>query len=162
MSKRNENRPCPEWEVVLEERISGEISTEQSVALDKHLVECSACREGAQAAEPVGRLLRAALEPLGHDEPSFARLVMARIHEDDRLWEERGFWRPLIRVAQGLAFTAALGLALMLAYVSLRAPAEVSGVAVTAPANDIFAGSPYHPVNQDEILMQIAESGHGR
>jgi len=98
--------------------------------------------------------------------PAFPRVVMARIHgaQRDRQTAERGLWQPFVALGWRFAATAALALAALVTYDlgrGLRSQPNVVTARLTS-ASDIFAADGTQaPANRDEVLMMVADTGHG-
>ncbi|MGH9776099.1 MAG: anti-sigma factor family protein [Candidatus Acidiferrales bacterium] len=165
MEQFEEMKACAEFEPMLEDMLEGLLSREEAARVSQHLRDCSACREALESARGAVAIVR-----LGHEEAPvagawFARKVMTAIAELEKAAVAgAGFWRPVQTLALRLAVSAALALGVMTVY-QLRWPqTEHAQVSATTrpPANDLFQDSSYQPQTRDEVLINIAESNHGR
>jgi hypothetical protein len=96
----------------------------------------------------------------------FARVVMARIRmdKDQRAAERVGFWQPFVALAWRFAATAMVALVILLTYaVRGRTGPQPEVVAFNQGGlADVFSPDPTRiPIDQDEILIMVADSGHG-
>ncbi len=157
---------CREYETRLgdlEDYLSGRLETKAAEAVAGHLAGCAACREAVEAAEVSRRLVRAARPPVGEPGPTFAVRVRAAIRTEEARWLARGeFWRPLEVLAWRLSWSAALVLALLVAYLFSgdlrRATPPVSR---QPEIREIFP-EPTQPASRDEVLLTLAEKPNGK
>jgi predicted anti-sigma-YlaC factor YlaD len=165
MDHHYKSSACPEYEASLEDSISGEIGGSDSVRLSEHLKGCEGCREAREHAALSLHLLRRA-EASADPGPRFTRDVMARIRTDRDVRVEKGFWQPLVSMGWRLAATAALALALLVAYDStshVQQPAQQTHTMDAYRIPDVFSPDPARvPSSRDEVLMMVAENDHGK
>jgi len=157
---------CPEFEALLEDHLSGELSGADAEKLAKHMEACAACGDALEEAAAGTRLLHIA-EAAPDPGPGFSRTVMARIRaEMSRRGEEKSIWQPFVVVAWRFAATATLALAVLVTFDASRhsRSASLSNVAF-APAtesHDLFADPTRPPASRDEVLMMLVETDHGK
>ncbi len=152
---------CPQYEARLETYLDGGTSAAQDPELRGHLERCAHCRGAFEAALLSRDLLRGGMERAGGPSLGFATRVMATIRAEES--RSASFWRPLEILASRMAVSAALLLVILAAYVL-----EFSAVRRAAPSATQTQISEDLPEltgeqsTQDEILLTVAESGHGR
>jgi anti-sigma factor RsiW len=164
MAMEFKNTACTEYEALLEDSVSGEIGGADAARLSQHLKECAGCREALEFVALSPRLLRIA-EPTVEPGPGFARNVMARIRADKEVRAEKGFWQPLISLSWRFAATAALALAVLVAYdtTSHTQPDPTVASISAAHSQDIFSPDPTRmPASRDEVMMMVAENENGK
>lgn len=155
---------CPEYELLLEDHLSGKLSAEQARSLAVHVSSCAGCRATFEEASAGARLLHVAL-PTPDPGPQFAHLVMARIRTEREHAEQSSFWQPLISLAWKFAVTAAVAFLLLFAYdmrANQQAP-DLSAASIRATNNgDLFSAglteSAPLPSNRDEVLVMVSET----
>jgi anti-sigma factor RsiW len=160
---------CPEFEALLEDRISGEISNADAAALDAHLASCSHCAQALAYVEATPRLLRIA-EPAADPGPSFAHLTMAHIRQsrevENQRAEEKSIWNPFVSLAWKFAATSAVAVALLLSFGVTRNPGAGSSGSYISSGDDsgLFSDSvsQQHNDREDFLLPDGAEGTHGR
>jgi anti-sigma factor RsiW len=157
--------PCTKYEVLLEDYISGNLEAASALSAAEHWKTCDGCRSALEDAAASIRLLRIA-EPAADPSPAFSRTVMVRIRaaEGERSSERSVFGQPFVSLAWRFAATATLALCVLVTYDAgwgHRAPANAT-TAGPMPMTDIFAPDPgVPPADGDEVLMMVAEGGHG-
>jgi anti-sigma factor RsiW len=153
---------CGEWEGLLEDFLDGALSRHAADQVSAHLARCASCQEAMDAARASARLLRAGCGPVEDPGPVFARRVMALIREEEAKGSR--FLAPLESLAWRLALSASLVVALLIGY-GLR-PRAGSQVAVTsarqARTEEIFPDPDQQPASRDEVLLEIAQTNHGK
>lgn len=161
------NAACSQYEALLEDYLNSSISPADAKRAEEHLKSCGACREALDRARAGAQLFRAAAwEPVAPS-AGFSRVVMARVHSaESALTAERaGFWQSLVTLGWRFAATAALALALLVAYDAGRAHrAQPKQMAVRPiqTTDFLLASDPAQPpANRDEVLMMVAETNHG-
>lgn len=159
---------CSQYEALLEDYLNSSVNAADARNIDEHLKNCSACREALETARAGAQLFRAAApEQVLIPSPGFSRTVMARIRvaESDMSAERAGFWQSLVALGWRFAATAALALAVLVAYDAGRAHHAQPVQATVRPmqAGDFFfASDPAQPpANRDEVLLMVAETNHG-
>ena len=156
---------CKDYEARLEDVADGAVDPAADPELGTHLERCAACREALQAAREGGDLLRAGLEPALEPSSAFAARVLAGIHaEKARRLAGGEFWRPLEVLASRLALTAAAALLVLTVFLYEFAPAP-NRQRASSNLNQVSEGFPEpasQPTDKDEILLTLAENGHGR
>lgn len=164
MEEQFRGTACTDYEVLLEDFVSGELSSADAKTLAEHLKDCGGCRMAFQDASACARLLRVA-EPTPDPGPGFARLVMARICAAGSQTESRSIWKPFISLAWRFAATAAVGFVALMTYDlsgHMRANRNLAGLQ-TSETRDLFSSDPANPPrSQDDVLMLVAESNHGK
>jgi predicted anti-sigma-YlaC factor YlaD len=158
---------CENYEVLLEDYLSGELDGSERVRVENHLASCNACRSAMDDATCGNRLL----EYVGHfpgsaSGPDFSRLVMARIRVQQSMADEVvSLWQPFVSMAWKFAATAAFGLALLLTYTvsgTGRTETQVASVG-QMETQDIFSPDPTTPpADRDEVLMMVTGSDYGK
>jgi hypothetical protein len=164
---RGANRAaCPKYEALLEDYLNLDLAGADASQATEHWENCPNCRQALEDAATSVRLLRAA-EPTPDPGPGFSRAVMARIRavETDHAIGERSiFWQPFVSLAWRFAATATFALAVLVTYDAGwgRRPQPSVAAALRTQVADIFAPDPASPpANGDEVLMMVAEGGHG-
>jgi predicted anti-sigma-YlaC factor YlaD len=161
---------CKDYEALLEDYREAQLDAASSRLAVEHLSACANCRNALEAASEGARLFQAAgfvLDPAQTPGPAFSRTVMARIAmEKERHATERlSYWQPFVSLAWRFAATAMLALMILLTY-AVRGRGrsrEVVGPIGQQNVVDVFAPDPTTtPANQDEVLIMVAESTHGR
>jgi anti-sigma factor RsiW len=157
---------CSQYEALLEDYLTGELSIADAKTVDQHLQDCSPCHGALELGLGSARLLRLA-GPTVEPGPGFARIVMARIRaaESERAAERAGFWQPLVSLGWGFAATATLVLVGLVTYDAgwvHRAKVDVASERVVGPS-DLFGPDPgASPSNRDEVLIMVAENNHAK
>jgi anti-sigma factor RsiW len=154
---------CERHEVLLEDYLSGQLSSADAQPTIGHLQKCSSCRGALERAVMGVRLLRSA-EPSGDPGPGFARMVMARIRaaESERVAVRANFWQLFVSLGWRFAATATLALVGLVSYNvgwGHRAQPNVVAQRLTSGA-DIFSEPARVPADGDEVLMMVADNGH--
>ncbi len=169
MWQRKENADvlyaCKDYEARLEDVANGAVDPAGGAELGAHLERCAACREALRAAREGRELLRAGLEPAPEPSSAFAAGVLAGIRvEEARRLAGGEFWRPLEVLASRLALTAAAALVVLTVFLFEFAPAP-NREWVSSNQSQVSEGFPEpasQPTDKDEILLTLAENGHGR
>jgi anti-sigma factor RsiW len=154
---------CSDLEARLYDRISGEMSATDAVAVDAHLKNCPACAAALERASFSARLLRIA-EPTPDPGPGFAHMTMARIRQAERdRAEERSFWSPFVSVAWKFAATAGVALALVLTFDISQHRTTVDGT-YFSPSDDsgLFSDVNYSSSDRDDFLVSPTDENHGK
>jgi anti-sigma factor RsiW len=158
-----ERNSCGEWEVLLEDFLDGALSRHAADQVSGHLARCAVCREALDAARASARLLRAGCDPAEDPGPIFARRVMALIREGET--QGSRFLAPFLEaLAWRLALSASLVVALLIGY-GLRPITGAQTVVVSARqarTEDIFPDPDQQPASRDEVLLEIAQTNHGK
>lgn len=159
------NKPaCLEFEALLEDHLTGELSNADAAKLADHLENCVACTSALEKAAPSVDLLHT-LSPAPDPGPGFSRTMMARIRQElSNLNDQKSVWQPFISLAWRFAATATLALAVLVTFDAVRhsnAPSEVASMRVTQP-QEIFPDPGRLPANRDEVLMMVADTNHGQ
>jgi hypothetical protein len=166
----NTLKACTKYEALLEDYLSGALEGAAAKCAAGHWKSCNGCRQALEDAAASVRVLRLA-SPSADPGPGFSRIVMARIREAQRegtgtrTIERTIFGQPFVSLAWRFAATATLALGIMVTYDagwSHRTQPVVARVRPTQ-ATDLFAPDPGNPpANGDEVLMMVAENGHGK
>lgn len=155
---------CPEYELLLENYLNGELTGAEAQRAEAHVKSCAACREAWESAVEGAALLRAAASA-GDPGPAFSRVVMARIRaaEEQATAERGGFWQPFVSLGWRFALTATLALALLATYDAGWGKRSQPNTPDARPiVRDLFTPDPVNtPANGDEVLMMVAETNHG-
>lgn len=159
---------CSHYEAVLEDYLNSSLNAAETRNAEEHLKSCSGCRTALETARASAQLFRAAApEQMPIPGPAFSRIVMARIREaeSDLTAERAGFWQSLVTLGWRFTATAALALAVLVAYDAGHARHAQPVQATVRPmqAGDFFfASDPAQPpANRDEVLLMVAETNHG-
>lgn len=155
---------CMQYEVLLEDFVNGELSVADAKTLAEHLKDCGDCRSAFDDAAACARILRLA-GPTPDPGPGFARVVMARIRAEELASEGKSVWRPFVSFAWRFAATATVGLVALMTYdISGHAMQErMMAIAQSSETRDLFNSDPANPPrSQDDVLMLVAESNHGK
>ncbi|HWG58639.1 MAG TPA: zf-HC2 domain-containing protein [Candidatus Acidoferrales bacterium] len=160
MNAEQKGTACPEYEVLLEDHLSGGMDAERAAKIAEHLKACAGCRGALEDATASLGLLRIA-EPTPDPGPQFPHLVMARIRAERA--EQPSFWQPLVSLSWKFAATAALAFALLFAYdmrAAHQAPSLTAVSMRSATSNDLFGQTEMVqvPANRDEVLMMVSET----
>jgi hypothetical protein len=153
---------CGEWEALLEDFLEGTLSRHSADQVSAHLARCGVCQEALDAARASGHLLRAGCEPTEDPGPVFARRVMALIREEET--QGAKFLKPLEVLAWRLAISASFAVALLIGY-GLRPRTEAQTVIMSARqagTEEIFPDPDQQPASRDEVLLEIAQTNHGK
>ena len=152
---------CPNFELLLENFLEGELAEPEAERVGQHIKSCAACRGAFEDARASRELLSTA-EPTADPGAGFARTVMARIRaEQERTAAEGGFWQPLVSLAWRFALSATLVLAVMIGYAATwQRQARDLAVVRAADTRDIFSDPERPPRNRDEVLLMVAETNH--
>jgi anti-sigma factor RsiW len=164
MGKKAWEAACPEYEVLLEDYLDGELAGAEAQRAAAHVKSCAACAEAWDGAVAGAALLRTAAGA-GDPGPGFSRLVMARIHaaEEEGSAERGRFWQPFVSLGWRFALTATLALGLLVTYdAGWGKRPQPNTVAARPIVRDLFTPDPVStPANGDETLMMVAETNHG-
>src|SRR5579862_9133316 len=159
------NKPaCLEFEALLEDHVTGDLSNADAEKLADHLESCAACTSALENAAPSVDLLRS-LSPAADPGPGFSRMMMARVRQElSRLNEQKSIWQPFISVAWRFAATATLALAVLVTFDAVRhntALTEMASMRATQ-SRELFPDPGRLPANRDEVLMMVADTNHGQ
>jgi anti-sigma factor RsiW len=166
MEARFNQGPCVEFEALLEDHLTGELSGADAKKLAEHLENCAACSTALEHAAPSVQLLRAA-QPAADPGPGFSHVVMARIRaEMSKRGEQKSIWLPFVSMAWRFAATAALALALLVTFDAVQhmryeRQSNLAYVPRTE-TRDLFPDPAGPPANRDEVLMMVADTNHGK
>lgn len=161
------NAACSQHEVLLEDYLNSSLNPMDARRAEEHLSGCSACREALENARASMLIFRAAASERVVPDAGFSRMVMARIRaaESAMTADRAGFWQSLVTLGWRFAATAALALAILVAYGAGHARrTQPSSMAVRPIQTTDFllaAGPAQPPANRDEVLMMVAESNYG-
>lgn len=167
MSTDMANTACPQYEALLEDYLHASLSSTDAARAEQHLGSCGACRVALENARLTTQLFGAATPEQFVPDAGFARIVMARIRaaESERSADSAGFWQSLVALGWRFAATAALALAVLVAYDAghaRRAQPSQMAVRPIQTTDFFFASDPAQPpANRDETLMMVAETNHG-
>jgi anti-sigma factor RsiW len=160
-------KACSQHEALLEDLVTGALHAADAQRVEAHALECAGCRQALRDARESMELLRLA-QATPDPGPGFARVVMARIRQEEslRAEEKGGLWGATVAVASRLALSATLALGLLLAYGTLGNSGQSSNLtAVEAASNsspDLFGDPIERPASRDAMLMMVAEPSHGK
>jgi anti-sigma factor RsiW len=152
---------CPEFEAVLEDYISDELSDAERETVAAHLRSCSACSAASEAVLQGREILRFAGEAAADPGPFFTRRVMSRISAlDRRPAQETSFWKPLELFARRAVWASAGAVALLVVYVNLSSAPPQSQVAQVRQNDQtgLFADPSAVPANRDETFLTITDT----
>jgi anti-sigma factor RsiW len=156
---------CREYEAALEDYVNGEFADSETAKLKEHLKACSGCTEALAEAQVAARLLRAG-EPTADPGPGFARVTMARIRGEMETLEEKSIWRPFVALAWKLSATAALALVLLVTFDvrqrNNRLDQDELAIMAANETPELLSDEGRQPSNRDEMLILMAEEGHGK
>lgn len=139
----------------LEDWLSGTLERPAREQVDRHLVECAACREELELARECATLLRNSLEPAAEPSGAFWFKVQAGIR---RAGSVNDFWASLEWVARRLAWSAGLAVLLLGAY-ALENDFQFLSRATNGEVAEIFPEPTQQPSNDEEVLMTLAGGG---
>ncbi len=152
---------CPQYETRLETYLHDGTSAAQDLELRGHLERCAHCRGALDAALLSRDLLRGGIKRAGEPSPGFATRVMATIRAEES--RRASFWRPLEILASRMAVSAAVLLVVLAAYVfEFSAARRAAPSATQTQISENLPELTGEHSTQDEILLTLAESGHGR
>jgi anti-sigma factor RsiW len=166
MEAKSNQAACTEFEALLEDHLTGDLSGADARKLAEHLEACGACGIALEHAAPSVQFLRAA-QPAADPGPGFSRVVMARIRaEMSRRGEQKSIWQPFVSLAWRFAATATLALALLVTFDAFRhvrneRQPNMAFVPITE-TRDLFPDPAGLPANRDEVLMMVADTNHGK
>jgi anti-sigma factor RsiW len=161
------NTACSQYEALLEDYLNASLSPTDASRAEQHLQSCGACRDALENARASTQLFRAAAPEWVVPGAGFSRIVMARIRaaESELTAERAGFWQSLVALGWRFAATAALALAVLVAYDAGHArrtqPSQMAIRPIQATDFLLAAGPAQPPANRDEVLMMVAETNHG-
>ncbi|MFY9527926.1 MAG: zf-HC2 domain-containing protein [Candidatus Acidiferrales bacterium] len=158
------SKACPEFESALEEYVEGELESTQIGRVSDHLQSCAACQSAFELASASCLLLRATREPAEQVDVWFVRRTMIAIGaEENRLAEEKSFWKPMEALAWRFAMSAGVAVIVLLAY-GRMAHVSMPGDAGARPAQvrDIFQDPMRPPSDREEVLLMVAEANHDK
>ena len=155
---------CRRYEARLEDYLTGAHEARSDRELLAHLESCARCRAGLEAAQLSREWLRGGLGPGLEPNPGFGARVLAGIRaEEGRRAAASDFWRLLEVLALRLVVTAALLLLVLAFYEFKFAPPPRAGQAsAQTEMTEGFPALTGQPSGQDEVLLSLAENGHGR
>jgi hypothetical protein len=155
---------CPQFEIFLEDQLTGDLGGADAKSLADHLKSCAGCRVALEEARLAARLT-AAGEPAGDPGPAFARVVMARIQAGQGREAAAGsYWQPFVSLAWRFAGTAALVLAMLLTY-DVRLHNQSQPVVASARSGDVhelFSDPSRPPASRDDVLWMMTDVNHGQ
>jgi anti-sigma factor RsiW len=155
---------CPEYELLLEDYLNGELQGVEAQRAEAHVKSCAACAEAWEQAVAGTALLQAAAAT-NDPGPAFSRMVMARVRaaDEERSAERGGFWQPFVSLGWRFALTATLALGLLVSYDAGWGKRSQPNAPDARPiVRDLFTPDPVNaPANVDEALMMVAETNHG-
>jgi anti-sigma factor RsiW len=161
------NSACPQYEALLEDYLDANLSSTDAKRAEEHLANCGACREALEDVRASARLFRAAAPEQVVPGAGFPRVVMARVRaaESELTADRAGFWQSLVTLGWRFAATAALALAVLVAYdAGYARRTQPSHMAIRPIQTTDFllaAGPAQPPASRDEVLMMVAETNHG-
>jgi hypothetical protein len=131
--------------------------------LEQHLQTCAACSEAFEVAALGRSLLQSAIEP-AVPSYAFSTRVLATIRSEEAQAAQGSiFWRPLEHLAAKVALVAATVVMLLSFYVYGFVPRGGSG-SVAQDQGFTLVPQPeiQQPATKDDVLLFLAEGGHGR
>jgi hypothetical protein len=131
--------------------------------LEQHLRNCESCSVAFEDATLGRSLLQSALAP-AVPSYAFSTRVLATIRSEEALAAQGSiFWRPLEHLAAKVALVAATCVMLLSFYVYGFMPRNGSGsVAQDHTYTLVPQPENQQPATKDDVLLYLAESGHGR
>jgi predicted anti-sigma-YlaC factor YlaD len=151
MQSRFRDQACKQYEALLEDHLNGELGREDAKNISEHLAICGHCRRALEVAQSSTALFHlASLESTCDVGPGFARTVMAR-----RL----SFWQPVVTLSWRFTASAAVALALLVAYAVTGSRQPLSMVATVGQTemHDLLSPDPtVLSEDQDEFLTMVA------
>jgi predicted anti-sigma-YlaC factor YlaD len=161
------NTACLQFEALLEDHLDSGLNSADTKRAEDHMKDCAVCRQAFENAQLSARIFRAAAPVQATADAGFARMVMTRVRmaESEMTAERAGFWQSLVTLGWRFAATAALALVVLVAYDagSARHAQPIQLAVRPIQATDfLFASDPAQPpANRDEVLIMVAENGHG-
>lgn len=155
---------CPEFEAVLEDYVSGEVSETEKDSVAEHLQQCAGCSAAVETALHGRAILRLGSEPVEDPGAFFTRRVMTLVAEqEERNSPERGFWKPLEVLAMRFVLASAAAIALLVAYVNISGvPQQQQTVEVrSADQGGIFTDPAPAMMSRDDAFLTITDTRHG-
>jgi len=154
---------CPEFEPLLEDRLSGELGGGDAALVAEHLKSCAGCNAALDHVALSSRLL-SLVEPAADPGPGFAHRTMARIRHAEALSaDERSIWKPFVSLAWRFAVTTAVALALVIT-VDVGTHRDNSYVASNSASSEdagLFPDTQSSPVERDDFLVPAGDVTHG-
>jgi anti-sigma factor RsiW len=160
------NKPaCLEFEALLEDHLTGDLSNADAAKLADHLESCAACTSALEHVASSVELLRT-LSPAADPGPGFSRVMMARVRQElSKLNEQKYVWQPFISLAWRFAATATLALAVLVTFDTVHHnqidQSNMAFARATQP-KELFPDPGRVPTNRDEVLMMVADTNHGQ
>jgi anti-sigma factor RsiW len=160
------NKPaCLEFEALLEDHLTGDLSNADAAKLADHLENCVACTSALEYVAPSVELLRT-LSPAADPGPGFSRVMMARVRQElSKVNQQKSVWQPFVSLAWRFAATATLALAVLVTFDAVRhnqlGQSEVAFARATQ-SKELFPDPGRVPTNSDEVLMMVADTNHGQ
>ncbi len=160
------NPACLEFESLLEDHLTGDLSNADAAKLAEHLENCVACTAALEIAAPSVPLLRN-IPPAADPGPGFSRVIMARIRQElSRRSEQKSVWQIFVSMGWRFAATATLALALLVTVDTVRHNQLENQPSVAdaraTERRELFPDPGRVPSNRDEVLMMVADTNHGQ
>lgn len=164
MDDFKKSQACPQFEAVLEDYVSDELSATERESVAAHLQVCSPCAVTVQSVLHARSILRFAGEAAEDPGPFFTRRVMSGILAlEQKSASERGFWKPLEVFAMRAVWASAGAIALLVLFANLSVAPEQPRVAQVRPADQVglFSEPSAVPSSRDELFLNITDVRHG-
>jgi anti-sigma factor RsiW len=160
------NKPaCLEFEALLEDHLTGDLSSADAAKLAEHLENCAACTSALELTSPSVQLLRN-IPPAADPGPGFSRTMMARIRQElSRRSEQKSVWQIFVSLGWRFAATATLALAVLVTFDAVRhsqLDRETLAYTHVSERRELFPDPGRVPANRDEVLMMVADTDHGQ
>lgn len=155
---------CRKYETRLEDYLQAQLNPADAAELEAHLRGCAACREALEAAQEVGALLREAIAPAPEPGAAFwANLRTAIALADAERTQQGDFWRSLEFLAQRFAWSTAIAVVVLTAYLAGFDAFHPEGNGTAqAEIREVFSEPVSVPANNEEALLALVTRENGR
>ncbi len=163
---KKSDEECRELQDLLEESATArpeavrveELNEDWPLAQRKHLADCGSCQEAAQDVLATREIFQGVASQAEEARPWFATLVMEAIRTREReLALPASLWSAFPRFASRLAWVAAVVLLAGSAWLYERPVAAPNRAPTAASTQEYLFEAPAPPMNQDDVLISMAE-----
>jgi hypothetical protein len=163
---KKSDEECRELQDLLEESAAArpdavrieELSEDWPLAQREHLAACESCQEAAQDVLATREVFRAVASHTEQPQPWFATRVMEAIRAREReLALGASLWSAVPRFASRLAWVAAVVLLAGSAWLYERPVAAPNKAPAASSTQEYLFEAPPSPMNQDDVLISMAE-----
>lgn len=136
-----------------------ELGTSLPAEARTHLVGCRGCRQAAQDLLATRELFKGAIPPAEDGGPWFAKRVLTAIAAREReMALAMSTWSVVPRFASRLAWAAALVLVVGSTWLYETSTPRTIRQPAAASSQEYLFETPAPPMNQDDVLISMAES----